>query len=100
MILILYFYFTDELDSFEVTGDAPDLDSAVNKTNNSFLSPDETMWVEVTNHNEVATGRMPFQNVLRSSPVPTSWANRKVIERSIMSAFKLFIDDFIIPKIL
>ena len=87
------------MDSFEVTGDASDLDSAVNKTDNSFLSPDETMWVEVTNHNEVATGRMPSQNVLRSSPGPTSWANRKVIERSIMSAFTLFIDDFIIHEI-
>ena len=87
------------MDSFEVTGDASDLDSAVNKTDNSFLSPDETMWVEVTNHNEVATGRMPFQNVLRSSPSPASWANRKVIKRSIMSAFTLFIDGFIIHEI-
>ena len=90
----MYYYFSDELDSSEVTGDAPDLDSAVNKTENSFLSPDETMWVEVTNHNEVATGRMPSQNVLRSSPGPTSYAKRKIIEGSIMSAFTLFIDDF------
>ena len=54
------------------------------------------MWVEVTNRNKVATGRMPSQNVLRSSPCPTSYAKRKVIEGSIVSAFTLFIDDFMI----
>ena len=74
-------------------------DLAVNKNDNSFLSPDGTMWVEVTNHNEVATGRMPFQNVSRSSTGPTSYAKRKVIEESIMSAFILFIDDFMIREI-
>ena len=60
LMLTLQSYFTDELDSSAVTGDAPDLDSAVNKTDNCFLSPDGTMWVEVTNHKEVATGSMPF----------------------------------------
>ena len=87
------------MDSSEVSGDAPDLDSAVNKTDNTFLSPDGTMWVEVTNHHKVATRHMPSQNVLRSSPGPTSYAKRKVIEGSIMSAFILFIDDFMIHKI-
>ena len=62
-MLTLKSYFTDKLDSFEVTGEAPDLDSAVNKTNNSFLFSDGTMLVEVINHNEVATGSMPSQNV-------------------------------------
>ena len=57
------------------------------------------MWVEVTNHNEVATGSMPSQNVLRSSSGPTSYAKRKVVEKSIMSAFTLFIDDFMICEI-
>ena len=99
LMLTLQCYFTDELDFSEVTGDAPNLDSAVNKTDNSFLSPDGTMWVEVTNHNEVATGSMPSQNVLRSRPGPTSYAKRKVIEGSIMSAFTLFIDDFLIREI-
>ena len=87
------------MDSSEVTGDAPNFDSAVNKTDNIFLSPNGTIWVEVTNHNEVATGRMPSQNVLRSSPGPTSYAKRKVIEGSIISAFTLFIDDFMIREI-
>ena len=98
-MLTLQSYFTDELDSSAVTGDAPDLDSAVNKTDNCFLSPDGTMWVEVTNHNEVATGSMPFQNVLRSNPNPTSYAKRKVVEGSIMSAFTIFIDDSMIREI-
>ena len=57
------------------------------------------MWVEATNHNKVATGRMPSQNVLRSSPGPTYYAKRKLIKGSIMSAFTLFIDDFMICKI-
>ena len=57
------------------------------------------MWVEVTNHNEVATGSMPSQNVLISSPGPTSYAKRKVVKRSIMSGFTLFIDDFMIREI-
>ena len=87
------------MDSSEVTGDAPNFDSAVNKTDNIFLSPNGTIWVEVTNHNEVGTGRMPSQNVLRSSPGPTSYAKRKVIEGSIISVFTLFIDDFMIREI-
>ena len=57
------------------------------------------MWVEVTNYNEVATGRMPSQNLLRSSTGPTPYAKKKVIEGSIMSAFTLFIDDFMIREI-
>ena len=32
LMLTLQSYFADELDSSEVTGDAPDLDSVVNKT--------------------------------------------------------------------
>ena len=71
------------MDSSEVTGNAPDLDSAVNKTDYNFLSPDGKMWVEVINHNKVATRRIPSQNVLRSSPGPTSYAKRKVIAGSI-----------------
>ena len=57
------------------------------------------MWVEVTNHNEVATGLMPSQNLFRSSPGPTLYAKRKVIEGSILSVFTLFIDDFMIREI-
>ena len=99
LMLTLQSYFTDELDSSAVTGDAPDLDLAVNKTDNCFLSPNRTMWVEVTNYNEVATGSMPSQNVLRSSPGLTSYAKRKVVEGTIMSAFIIFIDDFMICEI-
>ena len=57
------------------------------------------MWIEVTNHKEVATRTHALLECLRSSPGPTSYAKRKVIEGSVMSAFTLFIDDFMIRKI-
>ena len=42
LMLTLQSYFTDKSDSSAVTGDAPDLDSAVNKTDNCFL-----LWMEL-----------------------------------------------------
>ena len=68
------------MDSSEVTGDVPDLDSPVNKTDNSFLFLDGAMWVKVTNHNEVATGHMPSQNVLRSSLAPLHMQREKLLK--------------------
>ena len=42
LMLTLQSYFTDKSNSSAVTGDAPDLDSAVNKTDNCFL-----LWMEL-----------------------------------------------------
>ena len=60
--------------------DAPDLDSAVNKTDNSFLSLDVTMWVEVTNHNEVATGCMPLRMFLDPVLAPVLMQREKLLK--------------------
>ena len=87
LILNYYSHFTNEL-------------VATIRTDISFQAPDGTIWVEVTNHSQVVTGRMPSYNVLTSRLGPTSYAKRKVVEGSIMLAFILFIDDFVIREII
>ena len=78
LMLTLQSYFTDELDSFSVTGDAPDLDSAVNKTDNTFLSPDGTMWVEVTNHQRLPQDACPLRMFL--DPAPLHMQRKKLLK--------------------
>ena len=48
--------------------------------------------------NEV--GRYGRQNILRESPGPTSLPKRKIVEQSVLSAFNLLVDDFIIKHII
>ena len=86
-ILIFYSYFTDEL-------------VVTNKTDVSFRAPDETIWVDVTYHSQDVTGRMPSHNVLTSRFDSTSYAKKKVVEGSLISAFTLFMDNFMICEII
>ena len=66
------------MESSETTDDIADLDAATNKTENNFQAPDGSIWVDVTNHSQVVTGRVPSHYVLTSRSGPTTYAKRKL----------------------
>ena len=67
----------------------------------SLRAPDGTQWIDISDKtNSNSRGRISSGNILAEAPGPSSYAKRNIIEGSMLSAFKLFIDDFIIKEII
>lgn len=68
------------------------------ESNSNVIGNDGTVW-NVVQQQEKETGRYGAHNILRESPGPTSLPKRKIVEGSVLSAFNLLIDNYIIKHI-
>lgn len=67
----------------------------------NLRAPDGTQWIDITETvNQNTMGRINAQNILTEIPGPSSHAKRNIVEGNMLSAFSLFIDDFIIKEII